>query len=114
KVVSQPTNLGMVKNTNTCLRMANGDLIVKLDSDDYLLPEYIQRLASLMVKYADAGYAHCAVNEINAVGHKLKTRILNRKADFKDADTALKESVHGYKVAANIIMFRKDVLEKVN
>src|SRR5215217_5302959 len=41
KVYRQPINLGISGNVDSCLRAAKGDLIVRLDSDDQLLPHYI-------------------------------------------------------------------------
>ena len=114
KVIHQPINLGMVQNTNHCLRLANGEFIVKLDSDDYLLSQYIEVLSSLLKEYAEAGYAHGAVQEIDVHGDNVVIRKLFRKTGFVNSDTALKSCVKGYKVAANIIMFRKEVLSKVN
>lgn len=114
KVITHPENMGMVGNTNFCLRQASGDFIVKLDSDDYLLPDYIKLLSELLERYPDAGYAHASVQEIDGFGQKQKIRTLRRETGFKNSDTALKECINGYKVAANIIMFRRIVLEKVN
>ena len=114
KVIHQPINLGMVKNTNHCLKLANGEFIVKLDSDDYLLPPYVEVLSSLLKKYPEAGYAHGAVQEIDVHGKNVIVRKLFRKTGFVDSSTALKSCVKGYKVAANIIMFKKEVLSKVN
>jgi glycosyltransferase involved in cell wall biosynthesis len=110
KIVHQDTNLGMVKNTNFCLSSAKYDIIVKLDSDDYLLPEYIETLFTLLCKYPQAGYAHAAVQEINEYDIKVKQRRLFRKTGFQNNEEALKSSCNGYQVAANIIMFKKAAL----
>lgn len=111
RVLHQQVNLGMVLNTNTCLKAAQSEFIVKLDSDDYLLPTYIETLAGLLKQYPDAGYAHGAVQEINERGEKIKLRKLFRQTGFQPSQEALKASCSGYKVAANIIMFRKAALE---
>jgi glycosyltransferase involved in cell wall biosynthesis len=110
-IIHQDTNLGMVKNTNFCLSIAKYDIIVKLDSDDYLMPEYIETLATLLYKYPQAGYAHGAVQEINEYDIKVKQRNLFRKTGFQNNEEALKSSCNGYQVAANIVMFRKIALE---
>jgi len=114
RVIHQPFNLGISKNTNACLRMATGDYIVRLDSDDMLLPDYIEILSNLLIEYPDAGYAHAAVEEIDKSGRLLNQRKLFRKAVFQNGDEALKAALKGYRVAANIIMFRRNALETVN
>jgi len=114
KVIHQPVNLGMVANTNLCLRMAAGEFIIKLDSDDYLLPDYTKILSAKLKINVKAGYAHAAVNEIDEYGTIRKKRVLFRTNDYIDADEALKTCIKGYKVTANIIMFRRTALEAVN
>lgn len=113
KVINQPGNRGMVPNTDAVLRAATGDYIVKLDSDDYLATTYIEKLSGLLDEHSSAGYAHGAVQEINGKGEFKKQRILARKTGFHDSDKALRNSIYGYQVAANIIMFRRSALEKV-
>ncbi len=114
KIIHQAENLGIAKNTDACLRSANGDFVVRLDSDDYLAPGYIQNLLELLLKYPAAGYAHAVVQEVNENGNFLHKRKLFRKTGFQSSDDALKAAVKGYRVAANILMFRREALEKVN
>jgi len=113
-VFHQPINLGLKSNTNFALKKCTGDFIIKLDSDDFLKPEYAEKLLNEFVKYPNAGYAHASVQEIDENNKETKLRILSRKTRFVDGDQALKLSVHGYQVAANIIMFRRTALESVN
>src|SRR6478735_6236759 len=47
KLLHQPINLGLTANSNACLKAADGELVVRLSSDDLLLPGYIKTLASL-------------------------------------------------------------------
>ncbi|HEY0055317.1 MAG TPA: glycosyltransferase family 2 protein [Pedobacter sp.] len=114
KVIYQAKNLGISKNTDTCLRSASGEIIVRLDSDDYLSLDYIQTLTDILVKHPSAGYAHGAVQEVDKNGRFLHKRTLIRKGGFQSGDDALKATLKGYRVAANIIMFRKSALEKVD
>lgn len=113
KVINQSKNLGIAANVTACMQEAKGDYIVKLDSDDLLLPGFIKELFCLLEKYASAGYAHAAVEEIDINDNFLKHRKLIRSSEYIDGDAALKASLKGYKVAANIIMYRKSVLQEV-
>ena len=113
KVVNQPVNIGMVPNTDAVLRLATGDFIVKLDSDDYLHPNYIETLGNLLLKFPEAGYAHAAVQEIDEQGHLKRRRTLARNTGFYSAQKGLKDAIYGYQVAANIIMFRRSALAEV-
>src|SRR4051794_5782716 len=55
-ILEQPVNVGLTVNSNTCLKSAKCELVVRLSSDDFLLPDYIKVLASLLEKYPEAGY----------------------------------------------------------
>ena len=111
RVINQPVNLGISKNTDACLREATGDYIVRVDSDDLLMPDYIRELSSLLDQFPAAGYAHASVQEIDSEGSNLKIRSLYRNNIFQNSLEALKAAVSGYRVAANILMFRKKALE---
>ncbi len=114
KIYRQSDNQGIAKNTDHCLRSAIGDIIVRLDSDDYLSPEYIERLSALLQKCPNAGYAHCAIQEVDEKGNFLKERRLFRKEVCQSADDALKSAVFGYRVAANVIMFKREALVRAD
>ena len=113
-IIRQQTNQGIAGNTDACLRAATGEYIVKLDSDDALLPDYIKTLSALLTEHPEAGYAHAAVREIDHNGHAGEPRRLLRGAGFVSSEDALKSALKGYRVAANILMFRKEALEKVD
>ena len=112
-VFHQPVNLGIKSNINFSLKKCTGDFIIRLDSDDLLKSTYAERLSKELVKFPNAGYAHASVQEIDENNKKTKLRILSRNSSFVDGEKAFKNAIHGYQVAANIIMFRKSALEAV-
>lgn len=114
KIIRQPKNVGISKNTDECLRRATGEFIVRLDSDDLLTPSYIEKLSALLVSHPEAAYAHGAIQEIDQHGSYLRQRLLIRPSGFQKSEDALLASKKGYRVAANIIMFRRAALEAVN
>jgi glycosyltransferase involved in cell wall biosynthesis len=114
KVFHQNHNTGIAQNTDFCLRKATGDFVVRLDSDDVLLPDFTLKLLTTFLQYPTAGYAHAAVQEIDSRGDFLKIKRIFRNRVFASSDLALKNSIKGYRVAANIIMFRRDALEDVD
>lgn len=112
KIMRQPQNLGISLNVDRCLRAASGDFIVRLDSDDMLLPAYIERLASFIGTFPKAGYAHASVLEVDQYDRPVRARQLIRKSGYQSDVESLKAAISGYRVAANIIMFRREALEK--
>ena len=114
RVINQPLNLGITNNTDHCLREAKGEFIVRLDSDDFLEENFCDVLSQLLIAYPSAGYAHANVHEVDQFGNFLRNRVLYRTKSFENSDLALKNSIRGYRVSANIIMFRKLALIDVD
>jgi hypothetical protein len=114
EVYHQDKNLGIERNPDTCLRMATTKYVVRLDSDDLLEENYVYELFTALEANPKAGYAHGMVQEIDENGSPLRIRKLFRNIGYIDHDRSLRESISGYKVAANIIMFRRDALEAVD
>lgn len=114
RAINQPVNLGISRNTDYCLRQASGEFILRIDSDDYLSVGYLKELTTLMTLHPHAGYGHAAIQEIDESGAYLDVRNLIRSCGYQDDKSALRACVRGYRVAANIIIFRRSVLEKVN
>lgn len=114
KIHRQPVNLGIAGNVDSCLRLAKGEFITRLDSDDYLAHDYLEKLCELLQNHPNAAYAHAAVQEVDQHDNFLSSRTLARKSGYQDSSVALKAAKKGYRVAANIITFRKEALEEVN
>jgi GT2 family glycosyltransferase len=110
----QPQNLGIAGNNTWLLSQPQTDFIVRLDSDDLLEPHYVATLLALFEQYPAAGYAHSAVQEIDEYSQPRTVRRVARAHAFLDAETALRASVSGYRVAANICMFRAKALRELN
>lgn len=108
----QPANCGIAKNSNWVLSQPGAEYIVRLDSDDALEPRYVSSLLELLQAYPKAGYAHCAVHEIDRSGRRGRVRRLFRAEAFEDAGGALRKASRGYRVAANLCMFRARALQE--
>jgi glycosyltransferase involved in cell wall biosynthesis len=109
----QPVNSGMARNNNWIMSQPSAEFIVQLDSDDVLEPGCVTNLLDLLLSYQKAGYAHSAVYEIDRFGQSSRVRRLFRSATFEDADSALRASIGGYRVAANMCMYRTQALRDV-
>lgn len=48
------SNLGLVGNFNRAVSLADGDYAVLLHDDDFLFPDYLERMAQLVWRYKDA------------------------------------------------------------
>jgi glycosyltransferase involved in cell wall biosynthesis len=113
KVIGNKKNQGITSNVNCVLRAAKGDLIVRLDSDDFLETDYVLNFVDHFRTNSNLGFGHAAVKEVNQFDTPLRTRRLFRSTSIQSSTEALKEASKGYRVAANIIIFRRNVLERV-
>lgn len=114
EAVHHKANLGISANLQWMLRQPKTPLIMRLDSDDVLHPEYIRELSELLARFPKAGYAHCAIEEIDGEDVRLGERRLARLQEYQDSTASLRASIKGYQVAANILMFRREALESVD
>lgn len=71
KVVRQPVKLPVQENWNAALAAAQGDYFLMLGDDDYLAPDTLRRLDSILSSYCDPdcilfnGYSYVAPNSID-------------------------------------------------
>lgn len=107
-------NMGIQGNPRWTLQQPSTEYIVRLDSDDELHPGYVEKLRNNLAAHPLAGYAHAAVQEIDSDGQKQRLRLLARGAGFQSGKDSLRASVTGYRVAANILLFRRSALEEVD
>ena len=110
----QPHNLGMRNNPDWLMCQTDAEFIVRFDSDDILEKNYVEVLVELLIKYPQAGYAHSAVKEIDADGNLTKIRRLARVEESENSEHSLRALLKGYRVSANIIMYRAEAIKKIN
>ncbi|MGJ5675527.1 MAG: glycosyltransferase family 2 protein [Nostochopsis sp.] len=108
-----PENLGMTPNCNWVLDQPKTDYVIRLDSDDAIVPRYVEILIALMQKYPEAGWGHVATQEIDERGQKHSIRRVVRKHEFQSADEALQASVSGLRTASSIFIFKTQALREV-
>jgi glycosyltransferase involved in cell wall biosynthesis len=107
-------NRGISGNNNWLLAQPETDYIVRLDSDDALEPDYVQTLLPIMEAEPNAAYAHCAIQEIDREGQPRRIRSLAGRGQVQSAEDSLRASISGYRVAANILMFRTAALRAMH
>lgn len=109
----QEKNQGIAANAGWVLSQPKTEFIVRLDSDDILLPNYCRTITDLLQADQSVGVGHAAVEEIDEFGRRQRTRRLARKSGVQNAVDALRASTSGYRVAANICMFRQTALRSL-
>ena len=109
----QPANLGISGNSRFALMEAKGELVIRLDSDDFLMPGYAETLSREFERHPTMGVGHVKVNEVDENDVIRRLRSLRRPTGFQSGEEAFRAAHQGYKVSANICIFRRSALEDV-
>jgi len=96
---------GLIKSSNLALKMARGDYIVRLDADDYLTPDALESLASVLDQRDDVVMVFPDYYEVDESG-AIVAEV--RRHDFGREVTLLDQPAHGA-----CTMFRRSAMLKV-
>jgi hypothetical protein len=84
-----PQQLGIGGNFDRAVRLAQGEFVVKLDSDDVLEPEFVEILSAQLLANPRTGWAHCNVLNIRPDGTPLGLAHTRKRAGTYGAEQAL-------------------------
>jgi glycosyltransferase involved in cell wall biosynthesis len=105
KILNQKNN-SLTQAINLALEVSSGEFILRLDADDYLLPEAIQYLVQALINKPSAVLAYCNYKEINIRGEKIRNVLLNEVSQIYNI---LDTPTHGA-----CTLFRKRKLIDIN
>lgn len=77
----QESNVGSLRNFETCLKRARGEYIHLLHGDDRVKKGYYEKMEHLFQRYPSAGAAFCRFGYINEAGEKLYTQPKEMESD---------------------------------
>jgi len=112
-------HLGMVKNWNRCLDLAETDLVTLLHGDDRLLPGYVSTLVDLARGHPEAAALFCAAEVIDGGGRPVFSLADRVKRFFVPAgagpivlrgSAALRALMAGNFIICPTLCFRRSVL----
>lgn len=103
-------NGGAGKARNAGLKIATGDLIAFLDSDDYYLPDKIRLEAEYLDAHPDADVVLCG---FRFVDEELNSSIIYNDFDVSNLVSQILWKDIGGLFPPNLPLFRREILEKV-
>lgn len=111
----QQKNSGVSIARNTGIRCSNGNYICFLDADDVWLPNHLQTLHELIVKYPDAGMFVTSHKTISTSGEEYisnsRLKFL-REQDFLTKNfLKIENRTHGGIINTNSVCIKKSILE---
>jgi glycosyltransferase involved in cell wall biosynthesis len=74
RIHHNPTNLGMAPNWNKGLSLARGDLVAKLDADDFYEPGFLEEIVPVFQRHPTVGLVFSGVNLIRSDGRVTRRR----------------------------------------
>ena len=99
KYFENKINLGrqnLVLNWNECLKRASGELFVLFSDDDLYLPEFLDEVGRISLKYPNADVFHCAVRIIDESGQSVDFAPLC--PEFESAASFIWHRIKGYRL----------------
>jgi len=105
KVIRNQVSQGAAKSRNTGVENAASDFVAFLDSDDYWLPEKIEKQMRVFQTFLDVGLVSCDLFEVDRYGNYLKS---NRQLLDSDIWRHLLEGWTSFPNTSSLL-FRKDI-----
>jgi len=112
KYYRQPENAGSLRNFETCLNRAQGQLVHLLHGDDRILPGYYDKIGHLFSQFPHAGAAFCRYNYVDGKGNKIYDQRPEIKNDGILPDWLLKIAEY-QRMQYVAVTVRREVYEKL-
>jgi hypothetical protein len=107
-----PQQLGIGGNFDRAVRLAKGEFVVKLDSDDSLEPQFIAVLLAHLEASPRAGWAHCNVLNVRPDLKPIGLAHTRKKSGFYAASGALPAYLN-HNDTCHCVMLRKSAYLEV-
>ncbi len=113
RIIKNKENLGLTKNWNRCLELAEGPLVQIMQSDDLLDATYLERVNNIFEMYPQIGFVSAACRYIDGSGELIDSNIEKPDCIYKAGDEAVAAILtNGFPHVSSIIM-RKFALKKI-
>lgn len=101
-----PEQLGIGGNFDRAVRLAQGEFVVKLDSDDILESAFIEHLSNHLETNPQTGWAHCNVLNIRPDGTQLGLAHTRKRTGIYGCEQALPDYLR-HNDTCHCVMIRK-------
>lgn len=102
---ANPTRLGINRNFQSCVKTAEGDLVVLLGADDRLLPDFVSTLRRTAAAHPDVAFVHTGARVIDAAGRPTQPLVdrVKRAISIRPAKGSGTKLAGGERLAASLL-----------
>jgi GT2 family glycosyltransferase len=121
--LKNPTPLGIARNWNQAIDIANTEFLTIFHADDIMEPNYVSTLLSVLSSTHDVAAVHCRAHLIDADGNSLRSSIQLFKNLIRpryrggqivlEGDSGLKSLIRGDWIICPTMTYRIDVLRRL-
>jgi glycosyltransferase involved in cell wall biosynthesis len=106
-LIKNTENLGLTKNWNRCLELAQGPLVQIMQSDDLIDADYLERVNRIFEEHPEVGFVSAACRYIDAQGQVIGSPADRTDCIFRAGDDAVTAILTlGFPHVSSIIMRR--------
>ena len=111
KVISFPENVGISRANNRAIEMAQGKYIAKLDADDIMMPDRLEKQINYLETHEDIQMISCNAYYINARGKVLGQQIIPGYKKPEDTRISIKKPQLIVCAHTGFMTYKKKLLE---
>ena len=113
RLIQPDHNLGMCGNWNYVLRASKGELLLKLDADDWLYTDYLKVLVPVMISNPTVAFATCDFNLVEINGNLMFTEHRIWPLGVCSGNEEFLRYIYGAKCKGNCVLIRRSHFEAV-
>lgn len=113
KIVRNKENLGLTKNWNRCLELAQGPLVQIMQSDDLMDPDYLERVVKVFDEKPEVGFVAAYCRHIDVNGKVTDTPIDRPDCLYTAGDEAVTAILTSGHPHVSSIVMRKAALDQI-
>jgi glycosyltransferase involved in cell wall biosynthesis len=107
RVLQNPSNLGTYGALNAGIDLAEGDLIAVLNSDDFWLPEKLERQVALLATHKEAAFSYTLGAVVDDEGHEMEDFGQHRDYPSSELQEVLPFLLDVNQILASSVVFRR-------
>lgn len=105
--------LGLVKNWNECIRLAQFEYVYILHDDDFLMPNVLNEYNTFLKEYPQCGIVHSNCYYIELPYFKKSKGITQDNTIIQKGDKAVEKILFHNNIACSSVMVKKECYEKL-